>query len=72
MIERSRYSIVIEWSDEDGVYVVSLPEWGGHVHTHGATYEEAVEMGRDIIEGLVAVRRERGQPLPAPRVFASI
>ncbi|MGH2504015.1 MAG: type II toxin-antitoxin system HicB family antitoxin, partial [Ktedonobacterales bacterium] len=32
------YSIVIQWSNEDEVYVVSLPEWGDLVHTHGDTY----------------------------------
>ena len=72
MIERSRYSMVFQWSDEDGVYVVSLPEWGNYVHTHGDTYEEALERGKDLIQGLVAVRRERGQPLPEPRLFVAV
>lgn len=70
MKEHLRYSMLIEWSDEDGVYVVSLPEWGDHVHTHGDTYEEALVRGKDLIEGLVAVRTERRQPLPQPRVLA--
>jgi hypothetical protein len=26
--ERLHYSVVIEWSDEDQVYIASLPEWG--------------------------------------------
>ena len=72
MSERLRYSMVIEWSDEDQVYVVSLPEWGDLVHTHGATYEEALQRGRELIEGLVAARQERGEPLPRPRVFAGV
>lgn len=39
-----RYSIVIEWSDEDQVYVVFLPEWQDRVYQpvmDGASYEEA-------------------------------
>ena len=43
-----RYSMVIEWSDEDTLYIVSFPEWEaeGYIsHTHGATYEEAAEAG---------------------------
>src|SRR5438093_7862525 len=35
------YSMVIQWSDEDEAYIVSLPEFGG-CKTHGATYQEAV------------------------------
>ena len=70
MSEQLRYSMVIEWSDEDQVYVVSLPEWGDLVHTHGVTYEEALRRGKELIEGLVVSRQERGEPLPQPRVFA--
>jgi len=39
MNEQSRYSILIEWSDEDHAYLVTLPEWAGSVLmpvTHGA------------------------------------
>ncbi len=63
--------MVIEWSDDDGVYVVSLPEWGDLVHTHGVTYEEALRRGKELIEGLIATRQQRGDLLPPPRVFAS-
>jgi antitoxin HicB len=72
MSEQLRYSMAIEWSDEDHVYVVSLPEWGNLVHTHGTTYEEALERGKELIEGLIACRQERGEPLPPPRVFAGV
>ena len=44
-----RYSLMIEWSDEDGLYIVTVPELPG-CRTHGATQVEAVEMGRDAIE----------------------
>ena len=71
MSAQPRYSIVIEWSDEDQAYIVSLPEWGDLVHTHGATYEEALQRGKELIEPLVAARREHGEPLPQPRVFAT-
>jgi predicted RNase H-like HicB family nuclease len=61
--------MVIEWSDEDNAYIVSLPEWGDLVHTHGETYSEAVSMGEDLLEALIASRRERHESLPAPRIF---
>jgi antitoxin HicB len=70
--ESLRYSMVIEWSDEDEVFVMSLPEWGDLVHTHGVTYEEAVRRGQELIEGLVAVRQASGEPLPRPRMFAGV
>lgn len=66
-----RYSIVIQWSDEDQVYVVSLPEWGDLMHTHGETYEEALQHGRELIDLLIASRRANGEALPEPRVFAT-
>jgi antitoxin HicB len=70
MSEPFHYSMLIEWSEEDQVFVVSLPEWGDLVHTHGLTYEEALQRGKELIEGLIAVRQESGEPLPRPRVFA--
>ncbi len=34
------YTIVIQWSDEDNCYLVSLPEFPSQkFHTHGETYE---------------------------------
>ena len=38
-----RYSILIQWSDEDQKYIVSLPEFGPYAHTYGDTYEEALK-----------------------------
>jgi antitoxin HicB len=59
------YSMVIQWSDEDQVYVVTLPEFGG-CRTHGATYEKAAKSGREVLELLVESAKEEGQPLPPP------
>ena len=38
-----RYTVVIQWSDEDRCYVVSLPEWGPYCKAHGDTYGLVVE-----------------------------
>src|SRR5450432_2240532 len=46
------YFILIQWSDEDHVYLVTLPEWEGHTNiptTHGATYEEALQHGQEVL-----------------------
>lgn len=64
------YSMVIEWSDEDQKYIVSFPEWGSQTHTHGATYEDAVVNGRQVLDDLIDLWQEQGRALPQPRVFA--
>jgi antitoxin HicB len=72
--EPPRYSMTIQWSHEDAVYIVSFPEWEaeGHIaHTHGATYEEAVARGREALEVLVESAQEIGAKVPAPRTFAA-
>ena len=69
-----RYSIIIEWSDDDQAYVVSLPEWSGQYAmpvASGKTYEEAAARGRHALENYIAFAREDGKPLPAPRTFVS-
>lgn len=67
--EVQRYSLVIEWSDEDEAYVVTVPELPGCM-THGATHAEAVQQGEDAIATWLAAARAHGDPVPAPRTFA--
>jgi len=67
--EVGRYSLVIEWSDEDGLYIVTVPELPG-CRTHGKTQVEAVEMGRDAIETWLDANRAWERPIPAPHLFA--
>jgi antitoxin HicB len=74
MNERLHYSMLVQWPDEDQAYLVQLPEWEGRVFgpvTHGDTYEEAIRHGRDVLEMLVEVAQENGEPLPEPHVFRS-
>ncbi|MBD1845015.1 type II toxin-antitoxin system HicB family antitoxin [Cyanobacteria bacterium FACHB-63] len=64
-----RYSILIQWSDEDQCYVVSLPEWGEYCHTHGETYEEALQNAQEGLELLVESAIAEGEPLPEPQTL---
>ena len=41
-----RYSILIQWSDEDQIYLASLPEFGPYARTHGNSYEDALKNAR--------------------------
>ena len=63
-----KYSMIIEWSDADAAYVVTLPEFPSN-RTHGATYEKAARNGQEVLEMLVEVFQEDGKPLPQPRVM---
>ena len=65
-----RYSMTIEWSEEDDVYVVTLPEFP-NCHTHGSTREEALKNGEEVLELLIESKTEWEHPLPAPRLFQS-
>jgi predicted RNase H-like HicB family nuclease len=62
------YSILIQWSDEDQCYVASLPEFGPYALTHGATYDEALQNGKEVL-GLLM---QDTSPLPCPQTFDSV
>ncbi|WP_017719898.1 type II toxin-antitoxin system HicB family antitoxin [Kamptonema formosum] len=66
---KCEYTIVIQWSDEDECYVVSLPEWGELCHTHGDTYEEALKNAQEVLELLIESSLEEGKTLPKPSKF---
>jgi len=62
------YSMIIEWDDDDKIYVVTVPELPGCM-THGHTYEEAIQQAHDAIESWVMVAKELNRPVPPPKVF---
>jgi predicted RNase H-like HicB family nuclease len=69
------YSMIIEWSDRDKVFIVSFPEWEEQAHhmghTHGETYAEAVKQGEELLELLIEDQLAEGLPMPQQRVFAA-
>ncbi|MEB3282180.1 MAG: type II toxin-antitoxin system HicB family antitoxin [Lyngbya sp.] len=67
-----KYSILIQWSEEDKVYVASLPEWGKYARTHGETYEEALENAQEVLEDLVYAYQQTQKPLPQPQTLQTI
>lgn len=60
--------MILQWSEEDSVFVVSLPDFP-HCQTHGETYAEAVQQGEEMIESLIMFYKEQQQPLPPPQLF---
>jgi predicted RNase H-like HicB family nuclease len=69
-----RYSMIIEWSEEDQAYLVTLPEWADRVLmpvTHGSTYSEAVRHGQEVLEMLANTSIEDGELLPRPKIHVA-
>jgi len=62
--------MLIQWSDEDQCFVVTLPEFDGN-KTHGDTYEEAARNAQDALESLIESYQAEGYPLPAPVSFSA-
>jgi predicted RNase H-like HicB family nuclease len=61
-----RYAMVIEWSDEDELFLVSIPDFPG-AHTHGRTRAEAAAMGEEVIALLLD-----GAAQPPPARFTAM
>ena len=60
--------MIIQWSDEDQAYIVTVPELPG-CKTHGHTYEEAAQQGQDAIESWVMAAVADNRPVPPPRYY---
>ncbi|HLQ30667.1 MAG TPA: type II toxin-antitoxin system HicB family antitoxin [Ktedonobacteraceae bacterium] len=68
------YSMLIEWSEADQAYLVTLPEWANRVMmpaTHGSTYSEAVQHGQEVLELLMNSAIRDGEPLPPPKTHVA-
>ena len=61
-----KYTIVIQWSNEDNCFVVFLPEFEDVMEpvTHGETYQEAFENAQEVLELLIKSLIEENKPLP--------
>lgn len=69
-MNKPQYTVVIQWSDEDDAYVVSLPEWGTSCKTHGRTYEEAARNAQELLELLIESHDVANEgAIPNPKLF---
>jgi predicted RNase H-like HicB family nuclease len=66
-----KYSITIQWSDEDNCFVVFLPEFEDVIQpvTHGDTYEEALKNAQEVLELLIESALNNNENLPKPNIF---
>ena len=70
-MDKSKFQMLIQWSDEDNCYVVSLPDFTGlnQPCTDGSTYLEAAQNGQELIESLCVWYEQEGKELPQPRTL---
>ncbi len=61
-----RYEIIIYWSNEDGTFVVEVPELPGCA-AHGGTQEEALEQINQAVDLWIETAKEFGDPVPEPK-----
>jgi predicted RNase H-like HicB family nuclease len=64
-----QYSIIIQWSDRNDAYLANVPELPG-CHTHGDTYQEALESALEVIELWIEAAEKDGLPIPPPKIAA--
>ncbi len=62
---KHKYLVIIEWSEEDQVYVAEVPELLGCA-THGGTLEQAAENVSEAIESWIEGAKEANYPIPEP------
>lgn len=67
-----KYTIIIQWSNEDQAFVVTLPEFTNVMQpvTHGNTYEEALKNAQEVLKLLIESSVEEGNPLPEPKTLS--
>lgn len=65
-----KYTMIIQWSEEDNCYVVGFPDFPGQQwRTHGDTYTEAVSNGVEVLELLIEDYQIAGETLPTPTTY---
>ena len=65
----NRYSTIVQWSDEDRLFLVTIPEFSDRVVmpcTHGKTRSEAIHNGEEVIEMYLEAWQIEGESIPEP------
>lgn len=59
------YSMILTWSEDDGAYIVSVPDLPGCM-ADGATPNEAVENAKEVIQEWIETAQSLGRAVPEP------
>ena len=60
-----RFLKIVEWSNEDGCYVGSVPGWIGPC-CHGENEAEVYKELCDVVDEWIEIYEKDGRPLPPP------
>lgn len=66
MQSKSRYEIILYWSEPDQAMIAEVPELPGCM-ADGPTYREALETVEVVIEEWIAAARQIGRSVPEPQ-----
>ncbi|EDX87187.1 conserved hypothetical protein [Synechococcus sp. PCC 7335] len=64
--------MTIQWSEEDQLFLVTVPEFVGRVLmpcTYGKTREEALQNGEEVIDMYIEAWQAEGDSIPEPSVL---
>ncbi|WP_373478456.1 type II toxin-antitoxin system HicB family antitoxin [Geminocystis sp.] len=61
-----KYEIIINWSEQDQVFIAKVPELLGCM-AHGKTQEEAIINIKEAIELWIDMAKEFGDIIPQPK-----
>ena len=67
-----RYTIIINWSNDDNCYVASCPDFGKYVTAHGDSYEEALKNMEEVLEECIRIKKEKGEEIPVPSLKVNV
>ena len=61
-----KYEVIIYWSDDDKAYVAEVPELAGCM-ADGATYEDALQNVKVVVNEWIETAQSIGRTIPIPR-----
>jgi len=71
----SLYSMILEWSKDDQLFLVTVPEFADQVVmpcTHGKTREAAIRNGEEVIAMYLEAWQAEGIPIPKPKIVEAV
>lgn len=71
MIEAGKYSILIQWSDQDNCYIATVPDLPGCM-SDGKTPEEAIKNTQVIISEWIEAAQEDGEEISQPSSYTPV
>ena len=68
----SKYSISLKWTEEDQLFLVTIPEFSDRVImpcTHGKTRAEAIHHAEEVIKMYLEAWQLEGETIPHPKTL---